>query len=172
MPKVSRSPKTSPFPEKTYASSFCASNPLAEKLKSKKNLPEDFTEFHLDFLCVYVFVMFRYVRNLFRKDSYFRKEDFSRSRFDYEFVHQNETGSRLLAIQKELNEFNHRLDRTSDVVEEYIEFVKDSMEDLVGDLITPIEDVFPEIQGIVEKYKKKKPSRLNMDAVRRFLGEL
>jgi hypothetical protein len=166
MPKVSR------FPSDSYTSSFCASNPLAEKLKSKKNLPEDFTEFHLDFLCVYVFVMFRYVRNLFRKDSYFQKEDFSRTRFDYQFAHQNETASRLLEIQKEMIRFNRLLDKTSNVVEDYIEFVKESMEDLVEDLILPIEDVFPEIQGIVEKYKKKKPSRLNMDAVRRLLGEL
>lgn len=163
MPKISRS---------SYSSTFCRSDPTAEKLKVKKNIPESFNQFHLEFLCVYVFVKFRYVRNLFRKDSNFQKKNFTRSTFDYEFANQNETPSRFLTIQKELTRYNHLLDKTSNIVENYINFVKDSMEELVEDLIIPIDDVFPEIQEIVDKYKKKKPSRLNMDVVRRLLGEI
>lgn len=152
---------------------FCGTDHTVEKLKSKTNiLPSDFQNFHLDFLSIYIFVKFKYIRNMFRRDSEFKKKDFNRTPFDYDYANQNETPTRLLKIQKELTRFNYLMDRSSSTQQKYCEFVKEAMTELVEDIIVPIEDVFLEIQELVQKYKKKKPSRLNMEAVRRLLGEI
>lgn len=170
MPKIKRVHKDA----SAYASSFCSSNPIAEKLKLKKNIPTDFSQFHHDFLCVYVFVMFRYIRNMFRKDSTFSKEDFYFSDFNYDYANEHNTGTRLLEMQKKLTEFNSLLDKSSFFVEDYKRFVKDSMNELIEVLIVPIStsNIFPEIQEIIQKYKKKKPPKFNIEIARQLLGEL
>lgn len=148
-------------------------DPTVEKLKKKNNLfPLEFQQFHVDFLAIYIFVKFKYVRNVFRREAEFQKKNFNRTPFDYDYANQNETPTRFLAIQSQLAYFNRLVDSSSPAQQRYCEFVREAMEELVEDIIVPIEDVFLEIQELVKKYKKKKPSRLIMDAVRRLLGEM
>jgi hypothetical protein len=137
--------------------------------------PAEFDEKHRDFLDIYSFCKWKYVRNVLRYDKNFQNDRFFRTEFDYEYANQNETITRFLSIQSELRRFKRLFSRSPKSfhsnLHSYIEFVEDSLEDLVTDIVKPISDIFPEICTIIHRYipPPKPSSKINWEIANKIL---
>lgn len=136
----------------------------------KLRISEDFDKIHQDFLTIYSFCKWKYVRNVLRYDKNFQNDQFFRTEFDYEYANQNESITQFLSIQSEIRRFRRLLSRSFESnISAYIEFVEDSLHSLVTDIVTPISDIFPEIYEIIDRHKPKPKSKINWEKVNQIM---
>jgi len=129
-------------------------------------IPDDFKVYFDDFWNIYTFAIMSYSRNTFRYNSTFSPK-FTRSPFDYDFANKNMTIHGILAMQEELIQYKNSLQKnpTDKLVQSYVDFIRNSMKLLIEDIIVPIEIIPENVSLIIEKYTKKKKSRINKKAL-------
>ena len=132
-----------------------------------------------DYITIHCVIIALYARNLFRYHSSWIKIK-KLYNFDYKYIRDNETSYKLTDNETKLTEYANKLkiyyniDYQSNKIlyYEFVTFIKQSMNDMMNNIIIPVKIMSPKIKLLINKYKgyeyktKTISKKLNYDALK------
>jgi hypothetical protein len=119
-------------------------------------VPENFNQYHIDFYKIFGFIKIKYIRNSYRWNSHFRNDRIVMTKFDYEYANENQCFDNFSAMQHFIRKFQktYKAKRWNIKIEdEYVDFIKKSMKELINNVSVPVRDVRTDIMNLIDKYR-------------------
>ena len=140
----------------------------------EKYLNENDRHKNLDFIKIFNYLMTCFSRNSLRKDLYLYKKG-KKFDFDYQIMEENGSMEDLLSIQRQLPYFrsNMRIANIDTFINEYIDFMNESLKKLCTTIYLPVKGISYEYMGLINKYRDyfeehkihKKSPKLNYEVL-------
>lgn len=137
-----------------------------------KFLNESDKKKNLDFIKIFNYLLTCFCRNSLRKDIYRKGKKFD---FDHNIMEENGSMEDLLYIQKQISYFrsNMRIVNIDTFINEYIEFMNDSLKKLCTTVYLPVKGISYEYRILINKYSdyfkehkiNKKSSKINYEVL-------
>lgn len=125
-----------------------------------------------DYICLHNVIMAMYGRHVFCYNGNWSriKRSFD---FNYDYVRENNTSYKLTDIEKKLkdycNKFILNYNNLTIYYDEFIEFIKSALYEILTDIIRPLRILSPKIRDIIHKYRdfkyKKKSNKINYEVL-------
>jgi hypothetical protein len=119
-------------------------------------VPENLNQYHIDFYKIYGFIKIKYIRNSYRWNSTFRNERIVMTKFDYSYANENHCFDNFAAMQHFLRKFQKSYKNKKwnlKIEDEYVDFIKKSMKEMINNVSVPVRDVRGDIMNIIDKYR-------------------
>lgn len=125
-----------------------------------------------DYVCLHNVVIAMYGRNVFCFSGQWLKMKRSYD-FNYDYVRENNTSYKLTEIEKKIRNYCNRFIENNDNItiylDEFIDYIKYALYEMINDIILPIKILSPKIKDIMNKYKDfkyyKKSKKLNYEVL-------